>query len=141
MSKPEWQPRCEALAAELRAACAAACAPDEVRAEDRTGTMLAEEEDPYVAPFYPIGQIYHFRIRVRRTHLLFGRRWLPVRYWSTLVRFGMEEMFDAPWWAKDKGLWCVVHGAGLDGPVRAIMARFAFAHGLRLDFAGTAKDP
>ena len=78
---------------------------------------------------------------MRRTHLLFGRRWLPVRYWSTLVRFGMEEMFDAPWWAKDKGLWCVVHGAGLDGRVRAIMARFAFAHGLRLDFAGTAKDP
>lgn len=139
--KTVWDTRCAALADALLASCAEAMPAAALRIEDRTDSMLAEEDDPRVVPHYPIGVIYEFRVQERRTWHLFGWRRLPIRRWDMLVSFGMEDMWAAPNWAAMRGVWCGVRDARLDEAARSLMERFSKEHGLKLDFSGTRKDP
>lgn len=138
MPQTEWGRLCQGLADEMHAACAEALSTSGLRLEDRTISMLAAEEDPQVVPYWPIGLFHRYRLDERRSHHLFGRRWLPIRRWKTIVRFGMEEMFDAPSWTSGQGLWCVVDDERFVEPVRQVMLRFSLANRIKLDFAPRA---
>jgi len=136
-----WESRCNGLAEEIRAACSAALPGAELRIDDRTKDMLAEEEDPTVVPFYPIGAIYTFRVQERRTRYVFGRRWLPWRRWETLVSFHMEEMWNAPRWTSEQGIKSYVTDDRVAPAVMPILERFARDHGLLFRAAWPQKDP
>jgi hypothetical protein len=138
MPQTEWGRLCEGLAEELRAACSDVLAPADLRLEDRTDSMLAAEEDPRVVPYYPIGLLHRYRLHDRRVHRLFGRRWLPIRHWKMIAHFGLEEMFNAPFWTCMQGMWCVVYDGRLVEPSRQVMQRFSAAHRIKLDFAPRA---
>lgn len=138
MSRPEWRHACEDLAAGLSAACANALPLARFRVEDLSSSMLAREDDPRVVPYWPIGVIYRYRVRECRTHRLFGRAWLPIRRWKTLVTFGLEEMFESRHWTAKQGLWCLVTDPRVAGEAKALLERFAAAHRLKLDFASRA---
>ena len=141
MPASEWKPRFEGVAAEVRAACETDLAPTELRLDDRARPMWAEEDDPQVVPNWQIGEFLSFRLRERRTHHLFGRRWLPIRFWRTILEFGAEDLWDSPRWTADRGVWCVVHDERIEASARTIMERFCDIYRLDLDFSGTRKDP
>lgn len=130
-----WEARCAILADAVLKACAEALPDAELRLDDRTVNMLAQEDDPNVVPYYPIGDIHQFHVRERRTRHLFGWKRLPYRRWATLVSFGMEDMWKAPDWAARSGIWCTVRETRVAEPVRTIMERFSRRHGIKLVFA------
>jgi hypothetical protein len=134
MSQTEWSRLCAVLAGELRTACAETLTVTDLNVEDRTDTMLAEEEDPRVVPYWPIGLLHRFRLRERRVHRVFGRHWLPISYWKSIVRFGLEEMFDAPSWSYSQGMWCVADERHVPA-VRPIIERFSVTNRIKFEFS------
>ena len=136
-----WESRCKDLAEALRKACAEALPGAELRVEDRSVSMLAQEDDPNVVPFYPIGAIFRFHVQERRTRYLFGWRRLPWRRWATLVSFHMEDMWEAPGWASREGIRCYAPDARVAETVTPIVERFAREHGLLLRATWSQKDP
>lgn len=137
MPTTDWKPLLDALAAEVHVACEKILQPAELRLDDASYSMLAEEDYP-VVPHYPIGMFYSYRLTERRTRHLFGRRWLPIRRSRDLARFGMEEMWHSPSWSTHQGLWCAVMDDRLVETVRPFIERFSAAHALKLDFAPRA---
>jgi len=136
-----WEARCAVLGDALVTACASVLPGAELRIAGRPKTMFAEEEDPNVAPYYPIGAIYRFRLQERRTRHLFGWKRLPWRSWNTLAGYGMEEMWNAPRWTTEQGLRCYVHDGRVAAAVMPILERFAHDHGLLFRAAWPQKDP
>lgn len=136
-----WEARCAVLADRLREACAEILPGAELRIVDGGMSMLAEEDDPFAPPSYPIGDIYVFRLQERRTRHLFGWTWLRYRRWTTVLSFGMEEMWNAPDWATRRGVWCSVLDARVAEAAREAMERFSKSHAIKLDFSWTRKDP
>ncbi|HJV32415.1 MAG TPA: hypothetical protein VJ694_00130 [Patescibacteria group bacterium] len=130
-----WEARCAVLADRLREACAEALRGAEIRILDRSETMLAEEDDPFAPPSYPIGDIYLFRLQERRTRHLFGWARLRYRRWTTVLSFGMEEMWNVTGWATRRGIWCSVYDARVAEAALEVMERFSKAHGIKLGFA------
>jgi hypothetical protein len=141
MSMSAWETRCRGLAEELRAACLTVLTGAELRVDASIKDMLAEEEDPNVVPFYPIGTIYGFRVQERRTRHLFGRSWLPWRSWATLASFHFEEMWDAPRWTSDRGVKCCVTDERVAPALMPILERFARDNRLLFRAAWPQKDP
>lgn len=141
MSTHAWESRCKSLADALREACAKALPGAELRIEDRTKSMLAEEDDPTVVPFYPIGNIFQFNIQERRTRHLFGWRRMPWRSWTTIVSFHMEEMWNASRWTSEQGIRCYIADARVEQAAMPILERFARDHGLLFRAAWPQKDP
>jgi len=135
MPPSSWKSRCDRLAEELRQACAETLAVADIRTDDRTQTMLAQEIDPMVIPYAPIGLILRYRVRQRCRHALFGWKRLSVPYWKTVATFGMEEMWDSKFHSSAKGIWCAVFDDRLASVMRPIVTRFATEHALPLTFA------
>lgn len=136
-----WESRCQSLADALLEACAAALPDADLRIDDRTKGMLAEEADPAVVPFYPIGNIYRFRLQMRSVRRLFGWERLSWSRWPAIVEFGMEEMWDAPRWTAEQGIRCYVMDARVAKAVLPIVERFARDHGILFRAAWSEKDP
>jgi hypothetical protein len=136
-----WETPCRELAEAMRKACAEAMPGAELRVRERIKDMLAAEEDLAVPSFRPIGTIYGFCLQVARVHHPFGWRRLRWRSWSTLVDFGMEEMWDAPGWSRSYGLWCRIADPSAGAAVLEPLTAFVRHRDLELYLSETRKDP